>query len=351
MPDTRLEWTNQDGTPKLVERVQTPVPVNNEPPSVDMIIQQQDKQTIQRLQQQFNQASGVIKQQVDDEKQAILNQYLIRNADMKRKYDAETDPQRKQSILDQTLSIKSQVTGKIQELNDKFLPANRELETVMNTEMQKVQQASAQRDFRLQTIRQLVQAGNMDPIQAKKAEYKMMGIDWEPPARQSPTTQLSELRAKITDIDKVLKRYTPSKERTLLKNKGQWWGKDTATYLDPITGETRKLDPDKPEDQNIITQMDTLAKEGMVARAQHQALLLASPEFRTYAEKKAIWDDAQTVVTGKDTGKVPLKESIVIAKGKPEAPQSVGQDVIRQRNKKTGQIRISYDGGKTWQIE
>jgi len=335
MPDTRLEWTNQDGTPKLVERVQTPVPVNNEPPSVDMIIQQQDKQTIQRLQQQFNQASGVIKQQVDDEKQAILNQYLIRNADMKRKYDAETDPQRKQSILDQTLSIKSQVTGKIQELNDKFLPANRELETVMNTEMQKVQQASAQRDFRLQTIRQLVQAGNMDPIQAKKAEYKMMGIDWEPPARQSPTTQLSELRARIAGMNSELKRYTPATSGagilTLAKK---------ATYLDPMTGETRNLDPFKSEDRAIITQMDALAKERNTTMMQHQALLMASPEFRTYAEKKAIWDAAEATMTGKDTGKLPLKESIVLAKGKPEAPQSVGQSIGQTVER----------GGKKWKI-
>jgi len=27
------------------------------------------------------------------------------------------------------------------------------------------------------------------------------------------------------------------------------------------------------------------------------------------------------------------------------------QNIIRQQNKKTGQIRISYDEGKTWQIQ
>lgn len=344
MADTRLEWVDQGGIPKLVEKTQTPAV--EEQPSVDTVIQQNDKQTLRQLQQQFSQASGIIKQQIDDGRRAILNQYEIKRTDMKRQYDAEVDPKRKQSILDQTLSLKSQVMGKIKALDDEFLPANRELETTMNNEMQKIQQASQQRDFRLQTIRQLVQAGSMDPVKAKQAEYKMIGIDWEPPSRQSPTTQLSELRAKITDIDKVLKRYTPSKSGEGVFTIGR-----KATYVDPITGEKRKLDPGKPEDQTIITQMDSLAEEGRLARSQHQAILLASPEFRTYAEKKAIWDDAKAVVTGKDTAKAPLKESIIIAKGKPSAPQSIGQNVIRQQNKKTGQIRNSYDGGKTWQIE
>jgi len=33
------------------------------------------------------------------------------------------------------------------------------------------------------------------------------------------------------------------------------------------------------------------------------------------------------------------------------APTAKQQEPITQRNKKTGQMRVSYDGGKTWQIQ
>lgn len=260
MADTRLMWIESEtGTPKLVERPQESR--ESEMPSVDDVIQRNDKQAAQQLQQGYKQAQGLIDRQITQGRQAILNQYQIRRNDMKRRYDAETDPKRKQSILDQTMSAKSQALAKIQALVDKHAPEKQDLDAQMQAEVQKMQQFVQQRNARIQYTRQLVQGGFMDPIQAKKAEYKSIGINWTPPKQQQTSEQKkAQLIRDIRTIDARLKKFTPAQAgafRNIIPG-GKPFRSTKAVYTDPFTGEERKLDPKNPKDAQTIEEMHEL---------------------------------------------------------------------------------------------
>jgi len=297
----------------------------NNIPSVDDIIQQRDKQITQQLQQRYNQVAGGIKQRSEDEKRSIRSRHAFAVANLKRQYDAEKDPGRKQTILNQKITLEYQSMSKLADIDNKYLPENRELETAMKIEMQKIQQANAKRDFEIQLIRKHTAEGRFrSNALARQAEYKALGIDvplseLQPQERQqSPSAQLSQLKTKIDNIDEILTRYTPSKERTI--RDVIWWGKSAAKIKDPLTGEERKLNPDNEEDQAIAANMDKLMEEGRTLRAQHQAILLASPEFRTYAEQVEVWENAKKTINGGGTQGGGLKEMGTLAKGKPKQP-------------------------------
>jgi hypothetical protein len=275
--ESRLMWVeSESGVPKLVERPQAPAP--SEIPSVDDIIQMNDRQSVKQLQTQFKQTESQIDQQISYERQAILNQYEIKNADMKRRYDA-APAEKKQAILDQTLSFKSQALAKIQAINDKYAPAKDNLNKTLEAEMQKISQAAQIRNFRLQTVRQLVQAGHMDATHAKQAEYKLVGIDWRPP--KSSRSEKAQLVTDIGNLDKMLERFTPGDT-----GEGIFNLRTKPTYLDPVTGETRKLNPKNEADAAIIGQMNNLIKAREDLRKKYQqTLLMENPSFRAAIEK------------------------------------------------------------------
>ena len=172
-----MKWVEVDGRRTLINNPDYTARV----PSVDKLIQRADNQAIKQLQQQFAQAESQIKQRHNDEIKALSNQYNIRRADMKRKWDAARavkDYAKANSILDQQYSFKSQCEAKVQALNDKYHSAKRELKTTFDTETQKMRSGIEQRNLRIQTIRQLVAEGTItDPAVALQAEYKLFGID------------------------------------------------------------------------------------------------------------------------------------------------------------------------------
>ena len=311
MPDSRLMWTESEtGTPKLVERPQEPR--ESEIPSIDEVIEQNDKQATQQLQQQYKQAQGLIDRQIAQGRQAILNQYEIRRSDMRRKYDAETDPKRKQSILDQTMSAKSQAMAKIQALNDKHAPEKQELDTQMQSEVQKLTQQAGMRNFRLQTIRQLVQDGSMDPIKAKKAEYKMIGIDWAPPRQQQTSkARKTQLVTDIRNIDARLKQYTPGQTGSWLNiiPGGKPFEDVKPIIVDPFTGEERKLDPKNEEDAQIIEDMRNMnvARENMINELQ-DIYIAENPALAKQIKDTQLFKDAAKIVA--NGGRLNIEGSI-----------------------------------------
>jgi hypothetical protein len=272
-------------------------------PSVDEVIERNDKQTVQQLQQGYKQAQGLIDRDIANGRQAILNQYEIRRNDMKRKYDAETDPKRKQAILDQTMSAKSQAMAKIQALMDKHAPEKQELDAQMQAEVQKFQQSVQTRNTRLQAIRDAAAAGIItDPAVVQQAEFNAaygvtIPLDkFKQPKGPSPEAKKAQLVRDIRNLDNSLKRFTPGDP-----GKGVFNLASKAKYVDPVTGEERKLNPNDPGDAAIIGQMNNLVKAREDLRKQYQnIILMENPSFRAAIEKTQRFDDAKKIYSGKN---------------------------------------------------
>lgn len=291
MAESRLMWTESEtGTPKLVERPQEP-----RMPSVDETIQRNDKQAAQQLQQQYKQAKTIIDRQIAQGRQAILNQYEIRRNDMKRKYDAETDPKRKQTILDQTMSARSQTEAKIQALVDKHAPENQELDARMQAEVQKLTQQAQMRNTRLQAVRDLTTSGIItDPAVAQQAEYKAAYGVTIPLSRfkqqgPSPEQKKAQLVRDIRSLDARLKQFTPSEKGWLLTTRSK--------IIDPSTGEERTLKKENPEDAQIIATMDALdtARNDMIKELQ-SIYIAQSPTLRKKLEDIQRFRDAKKII-------------------------------------------------------
>lgn len=337
MAESRLMWTKSaTGTPKLVERSQ-----EVRMPSVDEVIERNDKQATQQLQQGYKQAQGLIDRQIAQGRQAILNQYEIRRNDMRRKYDAEVDPKRKQSILDQTMSAKSQAMAKIQALTDKHAPEKQDLDARMQAEVQKLTQQAQVRSTRLQAIRDLVASGIItDPAVVQQAEYKAAyGVD-VPLSRfkqQGPTPEAkkAQLVRDIRTIDARLKKFTPSEKGLFLTSRSK--------IIDPFTGKERTLKKENPEDAAIIEDMNELNRVRGVMLDELQSIYISeNPALRKDIEDTQRFRDAVKIANS--GGHQNIETSIRKQIGKPTK-------TIVQRNKRTGQIRVSNDGGKTWQIQ
>ena len=292
-------------------------------PSVDELIQQRDKQSTQRLQQQFGQANSVIDQEFNYGRQAIMDQYQIVDKEQRRQYNAERDPKRKAAIKERMHGIVAQYEGKLKTLDNKFLPDRQKLETAMKAETQKMQQANAQRDFRLQTIRQLTQMGTItDPALAQQAEYKALGIDIpiaELRPKSSPEQKKASLVRDIKNLDATLKRFTPEKERTL--SDIRWWGKKNAKIVDPLTGEERKLSPKDEGDKAIIGQMNALAERREQLRGEFQNLLMQEdPRYRQTVQDQQDRKRAKDIYMGNGGKGGGIKESLTNAVTKQGRP-------------------------------
>ena len=313
-------------------------------PSIDEVIEQNNEQAAQRLQQQYKQAKGLIDKQIEYGRQAILNQYEIKRIDMKRKHSAEADPKRKQAILDQTLSVKSQTEAKIQALTDKHAPENQELDARMQAEVQKLTQQAQMRSVRLQAIRDASSAGIItDPAVVQQAEYNAAYGVTIPLSRfksqsPSPKERKAQLATDIRSLTNRLERFSPSEKH--------WHGTTRSTFVDDTTGEERTLDQNDPNDAVIIENMKALstARDDMVKELQ-SIYIAESPTLRKQLEDIQRYRDAKKIAA--NGGSLNIEGSI----RKQIGEQNKGKKTITQRNKKTGQTRVSNDGGKTWQIQ
>ena len=259
----------------------------NQMPPADVIAQQNDKQVMQRLQQEFGKAASAVKQQSDDDMSAAYNQFLLKQRAMRVKFERERDPARRQSIEQQMMDIRTQYDGKIQAVKDKYHPTNRTMKSAYDAEVGKLQQAAQKRSEKLQNIRQLHKDGFItDEAVVRQAEYKMLlGIDvplsqLRPQQGPDPKEIKATLIRDIGNIDKMLERFTPIRERTLLKDKGIWWGHAGGKYVDPETREERKLNPKKPEDKAIMDDRDNLIRQqGELRKALHANMLAEDPAY------------------------------------------------------------------------
>lgn len=263
-------------------------------PSVDSLIQRQDKQAVQQLQQKFSQASSQIDRVANDAKQAISNQFRIRQADFRRKFNAEKDPDRKQAIEDQMLSAKSAATGKIQAIDDKHAPARRELQTAMNVEAQKLKGAAQQRRVQLQTIRQLEQANLMDATHAKKAAYKLAGINWEPPKQQIEQAKTA-IETDLRGLRAIIKAYDYKPKAGMQTFGVTPYGKLT----DPITGKIRKATKEDAEQIQLLKK-----REGQLVENLQNLYMQSDPRFRMPIERAQQWAEASKALAGGDRSNI-----------------------------------------------
>ena len=286
-------------------------------PPIDETIQQNDEQAVQQLKQQYKQVQGLMDSQIASGRQAILNQYKIRRSDLERKYKAAADPKQKQSILDQTMSVRSQTMAKIQALMDKHAPEKQKLDATMQARMQEMAQEAKERNARLQVVRDLYASGIIpDPALVQQAEYKAaygVTIPLNEFRQNVPSSRQkkAQLTTDIRNINARLRRFTPGKAGSWLNIiPGGKSFKDTkAIFMDPYTNEERELDPDNEKDKIIIDQMIDLKRIRDEKVNEYQNILIEeNPAAKKEIEDVQRYNDAKKIAANGEN--LNIEESI-----------------------------------------
>ena len=267
-------------------------------PSAIQMTQQRDEQLSQKLQRDFNSQMSLIDKQSNHDTRAASNQFRIKQNRLRDKFKGERDPAKKQALEQQMLDMWSQFEGTKQGIKDKYQPQRTELESMRDAGMAEIQAAATGRQEVVNNLRRLETAGIItDPAVVKQAEaYLLTGQKVSLSAfqpRPNIEQRKATLKRDIGTLDDMLDRFTPVRERTLLRDKGIWWGRTGGDYVDPITGEERKLNPKNKEDAVIIKHMAALSKKREELRGELHSVMLQNPAYRQTLQDQEDRQNAQ----------------------------------------------------------
>jgi len=282
-----------------------------------VLIDQNHKQQMELLQQQRTEEQTNITRDTNNRLRMLEREYAIREQALKRKWDATPRRQRDEESYQQewqeyndlmkNFQIKaSGIQGKIQ-------PDLKDLEAKWGLIEQKAEADRAQRIEYIQLIRQLQEQGIIsNPAAATKAQFQIAGINLPMTAFQQPdpTEELVRLGMQATNLEKQGKYQTADAVRRRMAE---------------ITG---KVSPDIVRGTKAATRLSGL--EGRRKKRQ--------------VEKEGPGTLAEGIIQVKNktlgAGKYAFMPRSKAEKEKP----------IYQKSRTTGQTRVSYDGGKTWQV-
>ena len=190
------------------------------------------------------------------------------------------------------LTAKNAAQARIADIQSKQQPAADQINAARQQDIQKLQRSMAEKNIALQTIKGLVQSGHMDPIQAKKAEYKMVGVNWEPPKSQVATLEQEKaaLGRDIRAISKVLEDYGHS---------NTWFRRKTfasdphGRITDMTTGKKRAATKEETEEIEQLKKMYAQKVNDYQA-----ALMQLDPRFKSTIERDRQNREASDTLTG-----------------------------------------------------
>jgi len=281
------------------------------------LINQNHKQQMELLQRQRTEEQTNITRDTNNRLRMLKREYAIREQALKRKWetpgrrqqDTKSHQQEWQEYNDLMMNYQikaSAIQGKIQ-------PDLKDLEAKWGSIEQKVEADRAQRIEHIQLIRQLQEQGIIsNPAAAIKAQFQIAGIDLPMTAFQQPdpTEELAKLGTQVINLEEQGKYQSADAIRRQMAE---------------ITG---KVSPDIVRGTKTATRLS-----GLESRRKRRQVEKEGPG--TLAEG-IIQIKNKTLGAGKYA-------SIPRPTAKKEKP-------IYQKNRTTGQTRVSYDGGKTWQV-
>jgi predicted transcriptional regulator len=283
-PNQSLAWPRHAPNAQPAQR-------QPEPPLANDLLAQMSKRAIKSVNEKYAPGFQQIQTALNYEIQNVTKQFDIKQQDMYRLFTSESDPDRKKAIESRMLTAKNAAQAKISALQNKQQPAIDELNAAMRQEIQGVQRKATEKDIALQTIKGLVQDGRMDAVQAKKAEYKMVGINWEPPKSQVATLEQEKtaIEDDLRDVTKLLTGYDYKPGAGMQTFGITPYGK----FTDPITGKKRKATKEE------AAQFKQLEERKRQLTKDYQNLLMQSdPRFRTTIERDRRNREASKALTG-----------------------------------------------------
>jgi len=219
----------------------------------------------------------------------------------------------------------------------------REIDAKAKQEMLQFNQQAEQQMAQLQNVDRLAEQGAITNPEEIKARLTLdpavvKGMYPTPGKEKSPMQQFAELDTYSHRISDELDRFRVKKPSVLRKLKGisplataisvlRGPGKLKIQMWDPDKGDY--IDTDKPED--IARYATLLQEEKAITRRKDE--LYGQLDIRRRTAQPGAGSGFDAGVAGSITPQQQPKQ----------------QKVIRQRNTRTGQIRESRDGGKTWQ--
>lgn len=295
------------------------------------VLDQQKEQQMQQLMSSYRENYGQITRDTEYKLRALANTHEIKKKALVDKYgrhDIHVDPEVKKKYDADLHNLETQYAVSAEQLSGKIQPDLDTLEEARKQAVAQTQQSFNNKQIELQTIRRLQDEGVIiNPAAAIREQYKIAGITMPMSAFQE---QLRTPRQELSDVNAALRTIKSQipKEGGFID--GRYVGKGVAT----------------PEVQQQIAELEEMQRQLIPQVYPQYNLAPKSIKPLSRAANQALVGDGQQGGTLAGRITAAKQGSIVGRTPKQQKPQ----EPVYQQNKRTGQKRVSYDGGKTWQI-
>lgn len=283
-----------------------------------VLINQNHKQQMELSQQQYSQSYTGLSRDTDYKLRILERQYDIDyKALEERFYRLEPTEDNRRRAADAVIQLNAAYTKEMADIRGKIQPDLDKLKMQQDSAEQKMEMDRAEKIKYIQLIRQLQEQGIIsNPAAAMKAQFQIAGINLPMTAFQQPdpTKELVMLGMQAANLEKQRKYQGADAIRRRMAE---------------ITG---KVSPDVVSGTKNATRFSGL--EGRRKRRQ--------------VEKEGPGTLAEGIIQVKNKTLGAGKYTSMPMSGR--WPKAEKEKPIYQRDRTTGQIRVSYDGGKTWQV-
>ncbi len=309
--------------------------------------QQEDINIFSILDQQYQEATRSVETQFGQVQEELLRDVKYKLKTLSDKYWQE------RKYIEDLKAPADQKKQKLLQLNNKYelaaitakskvKPDTDALNTQKQQQLVALQQDYQQRQIRINQIQDLVDKGVVqDPYAALQEQYQIAGINlpisaFRPPkplSMEEMAEQQANIAFQIINLEEAMKTATGDERQAIVEQ-----------IIDLENQRTQLMGLQLPEVRTAIEKSNRLSKIGLQMSAGRKPGTLA----------EGVWQKKQK---GLGTGKLRLfglpgniAASILERKAKKPQQKTKSNKPIYQKNKTTGQSRVSYDGGKTWQI-
>jgi len=289
------------------------LPAQNQLGNIDPlnILEDQYNRAIQQLNVNFDQQRQLVIRKPDNQINILKQQYDIEVNALRRKFESVPKSQRGVEFLQRTRNelngLNKKYAMREAQIRGKVRPDLQDLEAVKQQQLQQLQIQRAEKIIRFNNIKELVEKGIItDPYAALKEQYEIVGYNI-PTSEFQPRSFREIARENIAQAFHAMEKGDKSGAQAILQQN---------------EGILAQLPPDEAT---------AFRKSARLSTLELRRKKRGPEEPGTFAEKVA---------------EAKPKPSVA---GRFGTPLSAKQKPIYQRNKTTGETRVSYDGGRTWQ--
>ena len=309
--DVVAQSTLAPGGPQPAQQVTQP----EGPPDPYQMWEQQTTDAIKQQETLYQMGVAEATKKTRFKMQTLEREYGIKKDALEREAKM-VGPEQRDNYNKRFLALDTQYTIAAERLQDKDAPDLSELEAQNQKAMMQIQETAKEKKITLDIYKRLGDTGELDPKESLRLQLNELGLnvtrsDMQPPNPQQRLRELGQFITFIKEKMDISKQMMGEYGKSLLTP-------DEQVMLDAAKKEYAELQLQINPGLAPIINRPKLADTNMSSRENKGGTIGAL--FNNWKNPNA-------------------------------APAAKQQEPITQQNKKTGQMRVSYDGGKTWQIQ